>query len=357
MAYRPAANKAYGQTRRKAPVSAAKLQQLASSSVQPSYASRSVMTANAVQSNISSLALFLAKYLSGKNNVVISPDPNSNGYSVGKRKLVNGQIIYDIHVPHWNSYKLPLNDKDKYRVYRSGVWHEAQHVAETPDQVFTFGTRGEEVKEPLAHDTINILEDRRIEDIGVEKWPGYASERLFTNAYAWTRRMDVGAFWNAYLKMHYDDVNRMYLKDEEYIRERKGHMRHEAFLQRLLVMKIKGWDQLPIGERDLIEHEATMVEHELTKLRKQSPETIYRKLAQLSMQVIKDLELKDYVPEVTHIGESTWDQSFKPHTPAPGESQETRIGIDDYFDQLMTVEVVCSGCGKHYTRKLGVRED
>ena len=93
MAYRPAANKAYGQTRRKAPVGAAKLQQLASSSVQPSYASRSVMTANAVQSNISSLALFLAKYLSGKNNVVISPDPNSNGYSVGKRKLVNGQII------------------------------------------------------------------------------------------------------------------------------------------------------------------------------------------------------------------------------------------------------------------------
>ena len=63
-----------------------KLQQLASSSVQPSYASRSVMTANAVQSNISSLALFLAKYLSGKNNVVISPDPNSNGYSVGKEK-------------------------------------------------------------------------------------------------------------------------------------------------------------------------------------------------------------------------------------------------------------------------------
>ena len=756
MAYRPAANKAYGQTRRKPQVGAAKLQQLASSSVQPSYASKSVMTANAVQSNISSLALFLAKYLSGKNNVVISPDPNSNGYSVGKRKLVNGQIIYDIHVPHWINYKLPLDDKSKYRVYRSGIWHEclpqghdvicsdglkditriqagnyvlghdghfhivtdvkrfyyqgdlvkirpistghdiittpnhpfysvkriqqgqrsyggksihalkqltiqeqqfqwvasedlavsdyllmpvsnvnvdaaficisdfvkvpvkngqityaknfgekisrsnkilvtnsflklcgfyaaeghsekgicfsfgrhelnyvqevlllgkeafgfegkvykypkkyvvafhavylgrlfkewfgtqavnkkipfwlknlpsmkllpfldaylkgdgsklwaskklhhrrylqasastasktlcfdvfqamlkiglvpsisvskqqgfkkgsliyilrlsannlekftnalgaqeatgivskrsqcfinkgfawlrikaiermpfsgfvynlevegcnsfvtelvavhnSQHVAETPDQVFTFGTRGEEVKEPLAHDTINILEDRRIEDIGVEKWPGYASERLFTNAYAWTRRMDVGAFWNAYLKMHYDDVNRMYLKDEEYIRERKGHMRHEAFLQRLLVMKIKGWDQLPIGERDLIEHEATMVEHELTKLRKQSPETIYRKLAQLSMQVIKDLELKDYVPEVTHVGESTWDQSFKPHTPTPGESQETRTGIDDYFDQLMTVEVVCSGCGKHYTRKLGVRED
>ena len=171
MAYRPAANKAYGQTRRKAPVGAAKLQQLASSSVQPSYASRSVMTANAVQSNISSLALFLAKYLSGKNNVVISPDPNSNGYSVGKRKLVNGQIIYDIHVPHWINYKLPLDDKSKYRVYRSGIWHEAGHVAETPDQVFTFGARGDEVKEPLAHDTINILEDRRIEDIGVEKWP------------------------------------------------------------------------------------------------------------------------------------------------------------------------------------------
>ena len=131
MAYRTAANKTYGQNRHKAPA-AAKLQQIASYSTAPSYASKAVMTANAVQANISSLSLFLAKYLSGKNNVVISPDPNSDGYSVGKRKLVNGQIIYDIKVPHWINYKLPLDDKSKYRVYRSGIWHEAGHVAETP---------------------------------------------------------------------------------------------------------------------------------------------------------------------------------------------------------------------------------
>lgn len=326
-----------------------------------------MVKANVVQSNISGLTLFLAKYLSGKNDIVITPRMNSSGYSVGRRKLPGGQVVYDINVPHWATYKLPLDDKSKYRIYRSGVWHEAQHVKHSPDQVFTFGTdRNDQavVTEPLAHDVINIIEDRRIEDLGVEDWRGYASERLFSNAYAWTRRMDVGEFWDSFLKNHYDDTKGEYEKDSQsglmpnYLRERRGHMRHEAFLQRLLVMKIKGSDHLSIKERDTIEHEVKMVEKELAKLKKEKDRNkIFYSLRNLTLQVIRDLELMDYVPPITRVGESSWDQSFQSHPPQPGEKEETRTGIDDYFDELMSIEVMCTDCGKHYTKKYGVREE
>jgi hypothetical protein len=240
------------------------------------------------------------------------------------------------------------------------VWHEAQHAAETPAQVYGFGADKQmRVTEPLAHDLINILEDRRIEDIGVEKWRGYTSERLFSNGYAWTRRMDCGAFWKAYLEQHFDPIAQKYTRTDPFIMARIGNMRHEAFLQRLLVMKIKGWDKLPIYERDLIEKEAKLVEQELAPLRRGnvSDAQIFDKLSFLSLKVIHDLELKEYRPEISRVGQSSWDQSFESHQPVGNEEEQTRAGIDDYFDELLTVEVVCSECKQHYTRKLGTRKD
>ncbi|MGA3110490.1 MAG: hypothetical protein ABSE15_00475 [Candidatus Bathyarchaeia archaeon] len=320
-----------------------------------------IQQSKAIQANISSISLFLAKYLSGRNNIVISPQPDSSGYSVGKRKLTGGQEIFEINVPHWETYKLPLDDKSKYRIYRNGIWHEGQHIDSTPAQVYGYGVdKDMQVTEPLAHDVINIIEDRRIEDIGIEKWRGYSSERLFSNGYAWTRRMDCGDFWKAYLEQHFDASTNKYSTAGMFVTQRLGHMRHEAFLQRLLVMKIKGWDKLPIYERDLIEKEARMVEQELAKIRrpKMSDKEIFEKLASLTLKVIHDLELKDYRPEITKVGESSWDQSFQsdPNVHRPEDEQQTRQGIDDYFDELLTVEVVCADCGKHYTRKLGTRE-
>jgi len=62
----------------------------------------------------------------------------------------------------------------------------------------------------LAHDVINIIEDRRIEDLGVKMWPGYVRERLFSNAYAWSQRMNVGDFWKTFLEHHYDEKTEKY---------------------------------------------------------------------------------------------------------------------------------------------------
>ena len=78
----------------------------------------------------------------------------------------------------------------------------------------------------------------------------------------------------------------------------------------------------------------------------------------MTNKTINDLELKYWQPPITQVGESSWDQTFKPKPPLPGkDKQEVKAGIDDYFDEIMNVEFVCEKCGKHYARKFGVRED
>ena len=328
----------------------------------------------AIQSNISGLTLFRSKFLSGKNNIQISPSRDSKGYSVGRQQLQNGITIFNITVPHWETYKLPLNDRDKYRIYRNGCWHESMHVKYTPDEVYTFGAKpsarpGDEnaLNEPLAHDMINIIEDRRIEDLGVKEWKGSKRERLFSNAYAYTRRMKVDEFFNLYLKQHYDFAKGEYIfppndyAREKIIRTRIANMRHEAFLQRFLVKRIKGHENLPHAELRAIDKEARMVEKQLEKIEPirdnlKERHRIFTVLANLSMKVIRDLGLQFYTPQLTKVGESSWDQSFDSTTVNPGDEEKTRAGIDDYFDEMMSIEVVCADCGAHYSKKLGVRE-
>jgi redox-regulated HSP33 family molecular chaperone len=120
------------------------------------------------------------------------------------------------------------------------------------------------------------------------------------------------------------------------------------------VGRIKGGRELPQLERNKIEDEVDLAERLLNKLEKED-ETLTDKLGQLTRKVIKDLEMQYYQPKITKFGESSWDQTFKPRP--QDDKQETRAGIDDYFDEVMTIEVVCTKCGKHYAKKLGVRED
>jgi len=91
----------------------------------------------AVRANIVDLTLFLSKYLSGKSDINVTPIQDA-GYSCARKK-VGSRTIYEITVPDWQTYDLPLPDKDKYRIYRSSVWHEACHARYTPDSVFRYG--------------------------------------------------------------------------------------------------------------------------------------------------------------------------------------------------------------------------
>ena len=123
--------------------------------------------------NITDLSLFLAKYLSGKNNIVLTPR-DDQGYSVGK-ETVGGRTRYNIRLPDWESYDIPAKDAvAKYRLYRGGLWHESMHIDFTPEKAYFYGAKPHvragqvtyNVEDPLGHDIMNIIEDRRIEDLG-----------------------------------------------------------------------------------------------------------------------------------------------------------------------------------------------
>ena len=122
---------------------------------------------------------FLTKYLSGKQNVMVVPHRSSYaGFSVNINEHPStGKEYYQVNVPEWDSYHLPVKGFDKYRIYREGVWHESQHIAHTPRVLFKT-LKG---ATPLRRDILNITEDRRIEDLGVEEWRGYVPERTRRN--------------------------------------------------------------------------------------------------------------------------------------------------------------------------------
>ena len=326
--------------------------------------SRNVFQTREFQSNITDIALFLAKFLSGKSNIIISPMSKYGGFACRIEKIA-GREYYEIIVPRWDRYDLPLDPKSKYRIYRSSIWHESMHARYTPEEVYGYGAGGGKVTDPLRHDIINILEDRRIEDLGTKMWPGYKSERLFSNGYFWSQRMNVGEFWNTYLNRYYDpktgfDMRNLNQTAKEWLKRRISYMRHEAILQRIITGKIKGADSLPLRERQLIEDVAVHVEDQLKKITKEkvSDEKAYRTLKALTEKVIKELELQHYRPPIIKVGQSSWDLTFTEdwaETEGTDDRQKVRAGIDDYFDEIVKVEYICTVCGKPYSKTYGHR--
>jgi len=315
------------------------------STAPPPATSKNVFKTREFQANITDIALFLAKFLSGKNEISVTP----------------------------NKYNLPLDPKSKYRIYRSSIWHEACHARYTPEKVYSIGAKGkEEVKDPLRHDVANILEDRRIEDLGTKMWPGYKPERLFSNGYFWSQRMNVGEFYKTYLDKDklYDpqkgdfDLSSIDPRQRpsalKWLKQRLSFMRHEALLQRIITGKIKGAEYLPLEERRRIEEVAAYAEDELKKITKEnvSEDRVYRTLKSLTEKVIKDLQLQYYKPPVRSVGQSSWDVTFTPEwaeNVGTDDRRKVRAGIDDYFDEIVKVEYICTHCGKPYTKIYGHR--
>jgi len=339
----------------------------ASSSAVP----KNVFETREFQANITDIALFLAKFLSGKNEIFIAPQEYYSGFACAIEKI-GGRNYYKIMVPKWGKYKLPLDPKSKYRIYRSSVWHEAMHARYTPEKVYNIGAKkgAVTVDDPLSHDIANILEDRRIEDLGTKMWPGYKAERLFSNGYFWSQRMDVGEFYRTYLEDYYDpqkgtfDLSKLSPHQrqsaEKWLKQRLSHMRHEAILQRIITGKIKGAEDLPLEERRRIEDVAAYAEDELKKITKENVDEnkVYQTLKALTEKIIKELQLQYYKPPVRLVGQSSWDVTFTPEWAehvGTDDRQKVRAGIDDYFDEIVKVEYICTRCGKPYTKIYGHR--
>ena len=372
MSYRRTAGKSYKPFRRSVGLKAkARTAVLRSSVSSASSVPKNVFETREFQSNITDIALFLAKFLSGKNEIAITPQQYYSGFACRIEKIGNREY-YNIIVPRWDKYNLPLDPKSKYRICRSSIWHEACHARYTPEKVYSIGANknGTAVDDPLIHDVANIIEDRRIEDLGTKMWPGYKAERLFSNGYFWSQRMDVGEFYKTYLEKYYDPQKGTFdlsgidpqqrQAAEKWLKQRLSYMRHEAILQRIITGKIKGAEDLPLEERQRIEDVAAYVEDELKKITKEDvdEDKVYRTIKDLTEKVIQDLQLQYYKPPIVLVGQSSWDVTFTADWAedyGTDDRQKVRAGIDDYFDEIVKVEYICTHCGKPYTKVYGHR--
>jgi hypothetical protein len=301
--------------------------------------------------NIMDLSRFLARYLSGKSNVMVSALKNKAGFGVSLVNVGN-KPFYKVTVPDWRTYDIPLQGFDKYRIYRNGIWHEASHARYTPDGIFTL--------RDLEFSVANIVEDRRIEDLGVGEWPGYLPERLHSNAYGYAMRPDVGDLWSQAGK---------YSSDPSVEGAMERAARYEAFLQRLIVGKIKGADKIPKEERERIEEVAREVESELRRMRKFSDDhsTVFDRLRKLVKKVIEKLNLKGHTPDPPKTASGPdgrggdWEDTFTEEYARQrgGKPEDVEGEMEEFFDEAEKEaeareekagkkEEVCEKCGRHF---------
>jgi hypothetical protein len=140
-------------------------------------------------------------------------------------------------------------------------------------------------KDQVVRELINVIEDRRIEELGVKEWPGYLPERIYQQAYGYALRPRVD---------HLHDQN---------------HRRFEAFLQRLLIGKWKG--KLDQAEAELVEKAARKVEAELEELetRKASDYEKANTVISLATTVKTILDLQTLPSRLTD-SDSAWEETF-----------------------------------------------
>jgi hypothetical protein len=280
-----------------------KLKQKATSTPAKAKAARRIVPVQAV-ANVMDVTNFLAKYLSGQQNVVVAPLKGSvSGFSAGPRKTRQGKMIWSVNVPHWAFYDLPVKGFDKYRVYRVGVWHEASHVRFTPLQLFD---ALKEQKDSVVRELINVIEDRRIEELGVKEWTGYLPERIYQQAYGYALRPSVDL-----------------IQDQ-------SKRRFEAFLQRLLIGKWKG--KLDQAEAELVEKAAQKVEQELQELEKKkaSDLEISEAVINLAESVKTMLDIQS-PPTRRTDSDSAWEETFTKHFGEGVSPEEVEKGMEEFF--------------------------
>jgi len=259
--------------------------------------------------NVMDVTNFLSKYLSGKQNVAVSSSRGRSGFSAGTRTIA-GKPFYEISVPSWSQYDLPVGGFDKYRIFREGLWHETDHIRHTPEAIYKWGT-------PVQHDMVNIIEDRRIEDLGIEDWPGYLPERLYTQAYAYALRPDISKIYNDKAAPEF---------------EGNQQARYEAFLQRLLIGRTKG--ELPKAEQERVEETAKHVETELARLKGKGELEVSRSLMALSTDALSKLGINEPPKKASNSG-SGWEDTFsEDYAKAQGKSpQKVKADVEKFIKE------------------------
>ena len=227
--------------------------------------SRKSWASYASAAQVMELSRFLAGYVSGRDVEIQMVDhPLFRGFSTD---------LKTIYASDWADYNLPVDGFDEWRIYRHGIWHEANHIKYTPQQLLERARNSPNYIRLL----INVLEDKRIEDLGVKYHPGALSERLYHQAYGYALRPSVEVYsWCPPAQLC------------------------EAFLQKLLTGRIKGDMDPELRER--VEKAVAYAERRLKKLEKENlrGEELANRIAGLAEEVADILKLRDEVRKMVY---------------------------------------------------------
>ena len=299
---------------------------------------------------------FLSKYLSGKRNIMIKVHPDKTSQQFFTEPiLVDGKPFYRTNVPDWKGFdpELKKEPQKRWTDYKWSICHEdGGHVRWSPKLVYGYGQR-----DPLAKHVMNLVEDRRIEDLETETFPGNLPDRLFSNGYVLTKRPDPAKMYEAADKLDQLAEPLKSINDPRAQAQFKGfsgraenlrkQARFEMLLQNVIIQAVKNKGKIPKSEVDRVEKTTKEVVDafndkkvkEMGHDESKWDELVRKVLDPLVQKVIKDLDLRGLQPPSGGAGHGegvlTPDFDDTREQPAPGEGTgDVDADMQDYFDQL-----------------------
>lgn len=301
-------------------------------------------------------------YNGGKNVIYKLENQDSTPYTMMTTKsgTFGSKAYYEIHVPRYSAWDdarrieakksgLPFNEDLSYRLYRGTSWHENQHVAYTP--VKSFESNDPALKQGVGPALMNIIDDLRIEEKGVEVLPGFVPERLVRQAYWFNMRPDLSQMAKSYtdldaLKKDPKNIALMsqlanssdpaaieaqFNKSLDPLkRMKRKEAMLEAFAQIILFNKEKG--NLDPQNQRLLEKVTEEAKKEIRRIEQiEDEDDVYSALANLTKKVMKDLDL-----EMTKED----DPRLQPNTPDPHTKMGSGAGAGGTIDPKALIAIL-----------------
>ena len=328
--------------------------------------------ANKENARVVSLMSRLGKVFNGgKSNVTLrtfnndgTPYTQLEEREVQRGPLKVNEDWYSVNLPSYTAWsearkkeaqekKQDASENMVYRLYKGSTWHENQHVQFSPPQ-FLKSHNDKDLNSNTRRSLFNTIDDRRIEELGVNKLPGFASIRMLRQAYWGSLRPDVGELSKKYtdekelsgdpnlqnqakgfahqkFKLKNDDdptpqqIQEAFEDHKESFRQtRRKQAIMEAFVQRLLLGgRQKG--NLPDEDQKKLEKVTEEIQNELTKLESEDTDDQknYNALKKLVTKFMTEMNIQDDDKDETG-GEDLPD----PHGDGDGEGQGGSGGLD-----------------------------
>ncbi|MBC8223560.1 VWA domain-containing protein [Candidatus Bathyarchaeota archaeon] len=259
----------------------------------------------ASSAQVAELTRFMTGYLSGRNDVRVRFHGANDLFAASE-----GYGAPVIMLPSWAGYELPMDGYETWRVYRQGTWHETQHIKYTPRGMYGLLPEVPGLHPNVTKTLVNIIEDRRIEDLGAEYHKGVGPERDYTQGYAYALRPKV---------------------DEIPVPEAQIL---EGFTQKMLIGRLNG--MLPENYEEIVDEAVEYALEKLGEMKKHpaKSEKITDALEKLVEEVADKLKLVNTPPpdgqgQSQDPGQDGEGEEGEGGTPGPGQGQDQGQGDPD----------------------------